>query len=438
MLSRRARSRRGPSTFASLRTPNYRIYAGGALVSNIGTWLQRIAQDWLILALTGSGTMLGICTGLQLLPSLLLTPWAGAIADRWPRRRILRYTQIAMALPSLVLGTMAVTGRAETWHVLVLVVVFGTAAAVDAPARQSFATELVAPHHIANAVALNSASMHSARLIGPAIAGLLIAALGGGIRATGWVIVINAASYGAMLAALWAIDPARLHRSGPLSQGQRAGVREGLDYVRSRPDLLFLLGCALVVGVAGQAFQTLSPLMVTEVYQLGPKEYGMAATAAAIGSLAGALAVARFGGLRLGGVAAAGFAFGVLQIIAALMPGYLAFVLVLPFLGLSSLAMITAANATIQTTSEPRMRGRAVAAFLMVLMGGAPIGAPVLGWLAEETDPRIAMLAGGSLTLAIMALATAGYARSRAQPPERSLDLHRDPPPHPPTRKDPR
>lgn len=424
--------------FASLRTRNYRVYAGGALISNIGTWLQRIAQDWLILALTGSGTMLGICTGLQLLPSLLLTPWAGAIADRWPRRRILRCTQVAMALPSLMLGILAITGRVETWQVLVLVVVFGTAAAIDAPARQSFATELVAPHHIANAVALNSASMHSARLIGPAIAGLLIAALGGGIRATGWVIVINAASYAVMFAALWAIDPTRLQSSGLTPTG-RPSVREGLGYVRSRPDLMFLLACALVVGVAGQAFQTLSPLMITGVYDLGPSEYGMAAAVAAIGSLAGALAVARSGGLRLRGVGASGLAFGVLQIIAALMPGYVTFLLVLPFLGLSSLAMVTAANASVQTTTPPRMRGRAIAVFLMVLMGGAPIGAPALGWLAEETTPRVAMVAGGLFTVLVMAVASAGYARARARirpaPPSDSAPRSRL---HPSTRKDPR
>ena len=398
-------------TFHSLRTRNYRVYASGILVSNVGTWMQRVAQDWLVLLLTSSGAMLGLTAGLQLLPALLLSAWAGSLADRWPRRRILLCTQVAMAAPSVLLGLLVVTGRAETWHVLVLAFIFGTATAIDAPARQSFASELVEPAQIGNAVSLNTASMHVARLVGPAVAGVAIAALGGGAEATGWIILANSLSYVAALLALWRIRTSELHLTVHRVARRRA-VRDGLAYVRSRPDLQFLLTCALVIGTAGQAFQTLVPLMVTDVFGRGAPEFGLAMAVAALGSLIGALTVARAGHPRLRIIAAAGFTFGLWQAVAALMPTYATFVATLPFIGLSSLALVTAANATLQTTTTPHMRGRVVATFLTVVIGGAPLGSPALGWLAEETDPRIAVLAGAALTFVVMTVACLRYSRA--------------------------
>ncbi|MET0821566.1 MAG: MFS transporter, partial [Aeromicrobium sp.] len=197
-------------TFSALAVRNYRIYILGAIVSNTGTWMQRIGQDWLVLQLTDSGTALGITTGLQLLPALLFSPIAGVVADRVPKRTVLRFTQVAMAVPALLLGVLAVTGVVQTWQVFVLAFVFGIGTAFDAPARQSFVVEIVGPKDLANAVGLNSASFNLARMIGPAVAGLLIAALGSGVRAAGWVILINAVSYLAVLTSLQLLDPRRL------------------------------------------------------------------------------------------------------------------------------------------------------------------------------------------------------------------------------------
>lgn len=424
-IGRSARSHEQPPrrrTFRSLQIRAYRIYAAGALVSNIGTWAQRIAQDWMILVLTGSGTVLGISAGLQLLPALLLSPLAGALADRWPRRTILTCTQVAMALPSLTLGVLAVTGVAQTWHVLGLAFAFGVATAVDAPARQTFAAELVEPHDVGNAIALNSASMNTARLVGPAAAGAAIAALGGGVVATGWVVLANVLSYLAVLVALWRIRATELH--SPPRPTVRPTILDGFAYVLGRPDLRFLLCCALVIGVAGQAFVTLSALMVVDVYGLGSREYGIAAAAGAVGSLVGALAVARSGGARLRWLAACGVGFGLLQLVASVAPGYWTWVALMPLVSMAALSMTTAANAAVQSTSAPGLRGRAVAAFLMVMMGGAPVGAPALGWLADATSPRVAVAAGGAFTLVVMVVATAALHRAQHRPRGTFVEPH--------------
>lgn len=398
--------------FRSLSVRNYRIYAAGAIVSNVGTWMHRVAQDWLVLTLTGDGSTLGLVTGLQFLPALLLSPLAGAVADRWPKRRILQWTQVAMAVPSAVLGVLAVTGAVRTWHVLVLAFVFGIATAVDAPARQSFAIELVGRPDLANAIGLNSASMHSARLAGPALAGLLIARLGNGAESTGWVILVNAASYVTTLIALFLIDPRALRGVAPTGHQPRA-VRDGFRYIGSRPDLTFLILCALVVGVFGQGFQMLLALMVTDEFGRGAGAFGLVATLAAVGSLTGALGIARSSRPRLRFVAIAGLVFGLLEIAAGLMPTFSTFAAVLPALGLAVMTMITAANVSTQLTSEPQMRGRVAACFFMVLMGGAPIGAPALGWFAEQAGPRSAMVLAGALTCAAVVAACAMLARHR-------------------------
>jgi MFS family permease len=401
--------------FRSLSVRNYRIYAAGSLFSNIGTWMQRVAQDWLVLTLTGSGATLGLVTGLQFLPALVLSPIAGVVADRWPKRRILQCTQIAMAVPSLALGTLAVTGAVQTWHVLVLACVFGVATTFDGPARQSFAAELVDRPDVANAIGLNSASMHATRLVGPAAAGLMIAWLGNGAAATGWVILLNAASYVTTMTALALMDADTL-RSPPSTGRRPRAVRDGFSYVTERPDLTFLMLCALVVGAFGQGFQMLLALMVTDEFGRGAAAYGLVSTCTAIGSLAGALGVARTARPRLGLVAAAGMAFGLLEIAAGLMPTYATFAATLPLLGLSVMTMVTTANVSIQLTSAPEMRGRVAASFFMVLMGGAPLGAPALGWFAEHTSARSSMVLAGSLTCLVVLAASLLYTRQRSRP----------------------
>ena len=403
-------------TFASLSIRNYRIYAAGAFVSNIGTWMQRVAQDWLVLQLTHSGTALGITTGLQLLPALLLSPFAGVVADRYPKRTILRITQLAMAIPTVILGILAVTGVVQTWQVYVLAFVFGIATAFDAPARQSFVVEMVGKDDLANAVGLNSASFNSGRMIGPAVAGVMIAALGSGVGATGWVILINAASYVAVFISLNMLDSASL-RPSPVVGNRRGAVRDGVRYVRSRPDLILILMCVFFVGTFGMNFQLTSALMATGVFHKGASEYGILGSIMAVGSLGGALLAARRPTPRPGMVVIAGLSFGVLEIAAGLMPNYLAFALILPLIGLSALTMITSANAMIQLTSSAHMRGRVSALYLMIFLGGTPFGAPFIGWIGEAYGARWTLIVGGAMSMIGIAGATAYYWHKQSRPP---------------------
>ena len=407
-------------TFRSLYIRNYRVYAMGAIVSNVGTWMQRVAQDWLILVLTGSGAALGLVTGLQMLPALLFSPVAGVVADRFPKQKILKLTQLAMALPAATLGILAVTGAVQAWHVYVLAFVFGVATAFDAPARQSFVVEMVGRDDLANAVGLNSASFNTARMIGPALAGLLIAWLGSGAAATGWVILLNSLSYLAVLASLSALDERRL-RPAPVSSQRKGAVREGVRYVRSRPDLLLLLTCVFFVGTFGMNFQMTSALMATEVYGKGAGEYGVLGSILAIGSLTGALLAARRTRPRLLFVVLAGLTFGITEIVAGLMPSYLTFALVLPLLGLSSLTMVTSANGLIQMTSAPEMRGRVAALYLMVFLGGTPLGAPMIGWIGEAFGARWTLIIGGALSALGIAIATLLYTRVHHVSPRATL-----------------
>src|SRR5436190_7046089 len=247
-------------TFQALSVRNYRLYAAGGLVSNTGTWMQRVAQDWLVVLLaTNDATALGITTGLQFLPALLLSPYAGLVADRVPKLRLLQVTQTVMAATALLLGVLAITGVVEVWHVYVLAFVFGVGTAFDAPARQTFVSEMVGPEDLTNAVGLNSASFNAARLLGPAVAGLLIGIFGGGVAATGWVIVLNAFSYGAVLLALNAMDQSRLHPSDREAR-HKGQIRDALRYLRGRPDLLLVLAVVFFTGTFGLNFQMTSAL----------------------------------------------------------------------------------------------------------------------------------------------------------------------------------
>jgi MFS family permease len=395
-------------TFRALSIRNYRIYAMGALVSNVGTWMQRVAQDWLILQLTHSGTALGVTTGLQLLPALLFSPIAGVVADRVPKRTILRFTQAAMAIPAAVLGVLAVTGVVQAWHVYVLAFVFGIGTAFDAPARQSFVVEMVGKDDLANAVGLNSASFNSARMIGPAVAGVLIAALGSGVGATGWVILVNAVSYAAVFVSLQLLDGSRLSPS-PVAGTRKGAVRDGVRYVRSRPDLVLILCCVFFVGTFGMNFQMTSALMATEVFHKGAGEYGLLASIMAVGSLAGSLLAARRSRPRLAFVVLAGAAFSIVEIVAGLMPSYGTFAAMLPLLGLCALTMVTSANAMMQMTTSAMMRGRVAALYLMIFLGGTPLGAPLIGGVGEAFGARWMLIGGGAVSLLGITAGTAWY-----------------------------
>ena len=403
---------RGTATFSALQVRNYRLFAAGALVSNVGTWMQRVAQDWLVLELTGSGKALGITTGLQFLPMVLFSPMAGVFADRYSKRRVIAVAQVVLGITAALLGVLAIAGWVATWHVYVIAFVFGTAAAFDTPARQAFVNEMVPRDQLPNAVALNSASFNLARMIGPAVAGILIATLGSGVGATGWVIIVNAASYAAVLVSLSRMrgdDLTPVHR---LARG-KGQIRDGIRYVRGRPDIMLVMAIVFSAGTFGLNFQLTTALMATEVYGKGAGEYGLLGSILAIGSLTGSLLSARRAVSRQRLVIGAALAFGAVEIVAGLMPSFLTFALVLPLCGFTALTLITTANALVQMSTAAAVRGRVMALYLAIFMGGTPIGAPLLGWVAERYGARWTLVGGGALTILGTVSATALFARSQ-------------------------
>ena len=382
---------RSGGMFAALVNRNYRIYLAGSFVSNIGTWMQRVAQDWLVLELSnGSALAVGVTTGLQFLPMLVLTPYGGLIADRFDKRRILKITQSWLALCAAVLGLLAITGLATTEQVYLLALLFGIGTAFDNPARQTFVSELAGPEHLTNAIGLNSATFHSARIVGPALAGLLIAAFG-----SGWAILSNAVTYAAFIAALLLIDPLRLTITPPAARAKRQ-IREGLAYVRRHDKILLVMCVAFFVGTFGLNFQMTSALMAQQEFGKGPAAYGVLGSIMAVGSLAGALMAAR---RRIAPssrfVVIMALIFSVIEVAAGLMPTYWSFAAILPLLGFAALLTLTAANASIQLGVDPQLRGRVMALYMMLLLGGTPIGAPILGWIGEMFGPRWTLIGGG-------------------------------------------
>jgi MFS family permease len=381
--------------FSALVEPNYRTYLAGSFASNIGTWMQRVAQDWLVLELSGgSGIAVGITTGLQFLPMLLLSPYGGLIADRFDKRQILKVTQSWLGICAAALGLLAISGVATTEYVYAIAFAFGLGTAFDNPARQAFVSEVAGPDHLPNAIGLNSATFHAARIVGPAVAGLVIAAVG-----AGWAILGNALSYLAFIAALMIMD-GRLLRTTPPSPRAKRQIREGLTYVRSRPDMLLVLCVVFFLGTFGLNFTMTSALMAQQEFHRSAQDYGILGTLMAVGSLAGALLAARRrnrpSGRLVVGMAAI---FGVIEIASGLAPSYVAYAATLPLLGLATLLTLTAANASIQLGVDSLRRGRVMALYIMVLMGGTPIGSPILGWIGEAMGARWTLIGGGAATL---------------------------------------
>ena len=379
-------------TFRSLTVRNYRLYFGAAVISNIGTWMQRVAQDWLVLQLTGSATALGLTVALQFLPFVLFGPWGGIAADRYSKRRLLTITQSTMGTLAFMLGVLVVTGAVQAWHVYVLAFLLGTVTAFDNPARQTFVSEIVGPERLPNAVALNSASFNLARLAGPAIAGVLIAAVG-----TGPVFLLNALSFVATLTALSKMRSAELAPAPqPKGKGQLAAA---VRYIARRPPLLLTVVTVFFIGTFGLNFQLTMALFAKQVFDRGADSFGLLSSALAIGTLAGALAAARRGRPRIRLVVGAGVAFGALEVLCGLMPSYWTFLAMLIPTGFAAMTFITAANSTMQLGATAAMRGRVMAIYMMVFLGGTPIGAPIIGVLAQAVGPRWSLLGGGSISL---------------------------------------
>ena len=382
--------------FRSLRVRNYRLYAAGQLVSLTGTWMQRVAQDWLVLELTNSGTALGIVTALQFLPSLLFGLWGGVLADRYDKRKLLLATQTGLALVALILGVLDVTGIVQYWQVLVLALLLGLVSAVDSPVRQSFAVEMVGPDDLTNAVGLNSTIFNSARILGPAVAGVMITAVG-----TGWAFVANAISSIAVLAGLALMRPSEL-RPSPAIDRVRGQLRAGLCYVWNRQDLLLTMILVFVVGTFGLNFQITTALLAKQVFHRTASGYGLLSTALAVGACVGAvLATRRRTRPSLLFLLLAALSFGLLEMIAGSMPGFGGTALVLVLVGLAMLTFTTAANSSVQLGVEASMRGRVMALYLMAFLGGTPFGAPIVGWVANTVGPRWGMVGGGLMCMAV-------------------------------------
>jgi len=384
-----------------LRVRNFRLYAGANLVNNTGTWMQRIAQDWLVLQLSDSGLALGIVTALQFAPILVLSLYGGMLADRYDKRRLMMLTQATMGAAALLLGLLVLTDFVALWHVFLIAAMLGVAAAMDMPIRQSFVPEVVGTDNLANAVSLNSAIFNAARLIGPAIAGLMIAAAG---NDTGPVFLLNAGSYLVTILALRFMRPSELTRSPEVARG-RGQLRAALTYVGAHPDIKAAMLLVFVVGTFGLNFQITMALMVTDVFGRGAEAFGLLSTAFAVGSLTGALlSTRRAGRPRQRTLYVAALVFGLFEVVSGLMGSYLAFAIVLIPTGAAALTFMVAANSFVQLGIDPTMRGRVMALYFMAFMGGTPVGAPVVGWMGENLGAPVALIAGGAI-VAVSAVA---------------------------------
>ena len=396
-------------TFRSLRVRSYRLYATGQLLANTGVWMQRVAQDWLVLELTdGSATALGVAVGLQFLPLLLFSMWGGGLADRFKRRSVLRVTSALLGSSALLLGALVLTGVATVPIVMVMAFLVGSIAAFDGPARQAFVSEMVDVDDLPNAVALNTASFNLGRVFGPATAGLLIAAVG-----SGWVFVLNALGYVAVFYALTRIRPDDLSPPARQSVTDAGGIRDGIRYVRSRRDLVLVLAIAFFVGTFGLNFQLTIASMVTGTFGLGAAAFGAASTVLAVGSLAGSLAAARRGAPRIRLVVLAALAFGAAGVTAAVMPSYVTFLVALPLVGVGALTLINAAQSYLQLNSDPALRGRVMGIYTLLFMGGTPLGSPLVGWVAETFGARWSIALGGIVS-AVAALVVAAVTVRRS------------------------
>ena len=397
-------------TFASLKHRNYRIWFFASLIGNIGTWMQFIAQDWIVLAeLTKDNAFaVGLVSALQLTPTMLFLPFTGLLVDRFDRRKILLMTQGALALLAAGLGALVLTGEVQVWHVAVFAFASGTAASIDMPSRAVFVSELVPAEDLPNAVGLNSTSFNLGRLVGPGAAGLLIAAVG-----SGWVFLVNAATFGFTIAAVLAVRPSEYFtksagqaepaREGGSAASRRGRFREGLRYVRQRPDLAVIFVVAGTVSCLCMNFGLTSAAMARTVFGLEAGEYGILGSLLGAGSLAGALLAARRSRApRVRTVAIAAALCGVTALVNAVMPTYASYAVSLVFVGFTALLLFTSANTAVQVSTSPEIRGRVMSLYQTVMIGTAPIGLFIAGWVCENVSPRWGVGIGAVASFAVV------------------------------------
>ncbi|MDE1942817.1 MAG: MFS transporter [Betaproteobacteria bacterium] len=396
-------------TFRSLQKYNYRIWAAGSLVSNIGTWMQRIAQDWLVLTeLTNhSGTAVGVVMALQFGPPILLMPLAGLVVDHCDRRKVLIVTQVALAATALGLGLLVLSGHVALWHVYVFAGCVGCITAFDSPARQTFVSELVGDEDLPNAVALNSTLFNGAQLIGPAVAGVLITAIG-----AGWVFVLNGLSFIAVIASLLEMRTNELCRSHE-DRPTRGGILSGLRYLRKRPDLMVALVMLFLLSTYGLNFPIFISTMAVTTFHGSAHTYGVLSSMMAIGSILGALHVAGRSHPSLKVLIVSAFGFGVAGVLAAIMPHMATFGLMLVALGVLAQTFNTSTNSLVQLSTHPSMRGRVMAIYMGIFLGCTPLGAPLVGWIADAYGPRWALGVGAASGFVAALVGVAYQYRSR-------------------------
>ena len=398
--------RAGRTTFAALSVPNYRRYYGGQAISLIGTWMQMTAQAWLVLSLTHSSTELGVIIALQTLPVLLLAPYGGVIADRVDKRKMMIGLQTAMGVQALILGLLTVTGTVRVWQIGVLAVLLGLNNAFENPSRQSFMLEMVGSDHLRNAVSLNSVMVNVARVLGPAVAGILIATVGEGV-----CFLVNAASFVAVVASLIAMDQSALRPTEPTPRA-RGQLREGLRYVRGAPELALPLLMMAVVGCLTYEFQVSLPVMASRGLHVGADGFGFMTASMGVGAVIGGLMVAARGKTGLRPLVLAASAFGVAMTFATLAPTLAAELVALAFAGGASITFMASGNSTLQLAAAPEMRGRVMALWFVAFQGSTPIGGPIVGWLMAVMGAR-AGLGLGAVTCFAVALAGAVAMRRR-------------------------
>jgi MFS family permease len=381
-------------TFRSLSTRNYRIFIAGQVVSLSGTWMQSVAQAWLVLRLTGSGTALGLVIALQFLPVLLFGPFGGVIADRFPKRRLLVGTQTVAMTQALVLGVLVLTGAIELWMVFAMAAVFGLVTAVDNPARQTFVLEMVGTDNLTNAITLNSVVVNAARVVGPALAGVLIAVVGIGI-----CFILNAASYVAVILALLLMRTSELSPA-PTQVRAKGQLRAGLSYVRATPELLVPLVMMAIIGTLSYEFQVILPLVAERTFDGGAGTYGTLTSAMGVGAVVGGLATAgRSGAPSDAGLVRAAAMFGAVILLAAVAPFLWLEVLVLVLVGAASINVLATGNTTLQLRAAPEMRGRVMALWAVAFLGTTPVGGPIIGFIGEHAGPRVGLAVGGTAAL---------------------------------------
>jgi MFS family permease len=404
----------GRVTFASLAIPNYRRYIAGQSVSLIGTWMQMAAQSWLVLTITHSATTLGLIVALQTLPVLLLGPYGGVIADRVDKRRLMVILQIAMGVQALVLGLLTVTGTVRLWEIGTLAALLGLNNAFENPARQSFMLEMVGPESLRNAVSLNSVLVNVARVIGPAVAGILIATVGEGV-----CFLVNAASFVAVVVSLVTLDRSAIHPSPP--SGREPGqLREGLRYVKRTPELGVPLLMMALAGALAYEFQVTLPVMARQGLHVGATGYGFMTASMGVGAVVGGLFVATKGRTGLPTLVLAASAFGVVLLFSAVAPNLPVELVALAFAGGASISFMSTGNSTLQLGAAPNMRGRVMSLWFVAFQGSTPIGGPIVGWVMAQAGARAGLGLGGitCLLVALLGLValrrlTPGSLRSR-------------------------